>query len=1075
MISGTEAAIDACESAWKEQSRRAKRLDVSHAFHSPLMEPMLEEFQAVCEELTFNAPKTPIVSCLTGEPLTPEQATDPAYWVAHVRRPVRFAAAVSALLGEGTTTALELGPDPVLCAMADECLGEGEELTLAPALRFGRPEPQSALGALATAHAAGAPVDWNAFFAGSGARTVPLPTYAFQRKRLWLTPQSGGADPAALGQTALGHPFLAAAIEDPEGEGLSLSGRVSLAEHPWLADHALVGTAIMPGTAFLEAALYAGERVGADTVEELILQAPLPLGDNPVALRVTVSAPVDGRRALAIHSRPEEEGAPWTRNAAGTLSERIPQQPGPLSEWPPYGAKGIEVEDLRSRLAETGFEYGEAFECLSAAWQGSGEIYVEASTPQQLDRQEGFLVHPALLDAIGNVLLSAPGEDADGKLLLPYAWRGVRLNRAGVSVLRMRMSQSEDSGFAAFDRDGAVAIGAESVELRFIDRDDLRATVGADRSLYALAWQALPAPAAGAHPEPEIFDARGAADGAEALCARALERIQGFLAEAEDEETRLTVLTRGAFATGRNESPDLAQAALAGLVGSAAAENPGRFALLDSDGSAASEAALRGAIASQEPQLALREGELLAPRLAQPGPSEAEPVALDPEHTVLITGATSGLGRLVARHLASVHGARHLLLASRSGEAAEGARELREELEGLGVTVEIAACDVSDRAQVQELLASIDPEHRLGAVIHCAGLLEDATVPNASAEQLARVFGPKVDAALHLHELTAALDLTHFVLFSSIAGVFGGAGQGAYAAANRCLDALAQARRAEGLAATSLAWGLWSEENAATAGADAADVARVWRLAAQRFALLPLSPERGLALFDAALARPEELLVPVDLDFALLRGRARADSLPALYKGLVRAPVKTSGEGGSLARRFAAATEAKREELVLEIVRGHVAAVLGHESAAQVAPDKAFKELGFDSLAAVELRNRLELDSELSFASSLAFDYPTPAAVAEYLVGELGSGPAGAAAGSSEEREIRDALAQIPLERLRGAGLLGALLELVGADEGPEGEAPEQPIEQIDSMDIGDLVQRTLAGEDAEEPVGGAG
>jgi acyl carrier protein len=244
-------------------------------------------------------------------------------------------------------------------------------------------------------------------------------------------------------------------------------------------------------------------------------------------------------------------------------------------------------------------------------------------------------------------------------------------------------------------------------------------------------------------------------------------------------------------------------------------------------------------------------------------------------------------------------------------------------------------------------------------------------------------------------------------------------------------------------------------------------------LAAQRFALAPLSSERGLALFDAALGRPEDLVVPIDLDFAALRARARGGSLPALYKGLVRAPLEAGGDGGSLARRFAAAAEAEREELVLEIVRGHVAAVLGHESAAQVAADKAFKDLGFDSLAAVELRNRLELDSGLSFSSSLAFDYPTPAALAEYLAGELGSDSAGPE--SAEERAVRDALAQIPLERLRGAGLLGALLELAGVGTGSGGEAPEEPIERIDSMDIGDLVQRTLAGEEAEEPVGGAG
>jgi pimaricinolide synthase PimS1 len=1074
VISGTESAIDACEATWKAQGKRAKRLDVSHAFHSPLMEPMLEEFGQVCESLDFQAPQLPIVSCLSGELLSAEQATDPAYWVTHVREPVRFAAAIETLLGEGTTTALELGPDPVLCAMADECLGEGQELTLAPALREARGEPESALGALATAHATGTPVEWDTFFAGSGARVVPLPTYPFQRQRYWLSPQeAAGSDPAVLGQTALSHPFLAAEIEHPEGEGLSLSGRISLSEHPWLADHALGGSAILPGTAFLEVALYAGERAGAPTVEELILQVPLALGDTPVALRVSVSASAGGRRELTIHSRPEEEGAQWTRNAAGALAEAAPPAPGPVSEWPPFGAEPVEIGDLRARLAEAGFEYGEAFECLAAAWQGGGEIYAEASLQAVHAGQDGFLIHPALLDSVGNVLLAAPGEGGDEKLLLPFAWRGVQLSRAGVSAIRIRMSETEDAGFVAFDPSGAPAISAGSVELRLVDRDALRIAVGTERSLYTLGWQALPAaPTVAVDPAPEIADFRGATDGARDLCTRALERIQDFLAEGANEEGRLVVLTQGAFATGPGERPDPAQAALAGLIGAAASENPGRFVLIDSDGSEASAAALPAALAGEEPQLALREGELLAPRFAQAAASEAEPVALDPERTVLITGATGGLGSLVAKHLAENHGVRHLLLASRSGEAAAGAAELRAELEATGAQVEIAACDVSEPSRLEALLASIDPEHPLGAVILCAGRFEDATVPNASAEQLARVFAPKVDAARHLHELTAGHELTHFVCFSSIAGVFGGAGQGAYAAANRYLDALAQVRRAEGLAATSMAWGLWSEESTAVVGVEAAELARMWRLAAQRFSLVPFSSERGLALFDAAFGRPEELLVPIDLDLPALRARARAGSLPPLYKGLVRAPLKADGEGGSLVRRFAAAAEAEREGLVLEIVRGHVAAVLGHESAAQIAADKAFKDLGFDSLAAVELRNRLELDSGLSFASSLAFDYPTPAAVAEYLMGELGSGPAGAA--SAEEREIRDALAQIPIERLRGAGLLGALLELVGAGDGPEAAA-EEPIEQIDSMDIGDLVQRTLAGEDAEEPVGGAG
>ena len=371
------------------------------------MEPMLEEFAELCESLDLKAPQLPIVSCLTGELLSPEQATDPAYWVTHVREPVRFAAAIETLLGEGTTTALELGPDPVLCAMADQCLGEGQELTLAPALRSGHPEPRSALGALATAHASGTPIDWEAFFRGSGARAVPLPTYPFQRKRYWLSPQGRGADATALGQGALSHPFLSAVIEEPEGEGLSLSGRISLAEHPWLSDHALGEQAILPGTAFLEAALYAGEQAGAPVLEELTLQAPLPLGETPVALRVSLSAPEQGRRDFSIHSRPEGEDAQWTKHASGTLGESDSAEPGPLDEWPPPGAEEVEIEGLRARLAEAGFDYGEAFQGLGAAWRDGDDIYTEASLPETLTG-EGFLIHPALL----------------ASAFIPPSWRG---------------------------------------------------------------------------------------------------------------------------------------------------------------------------------------------------------------------------------------------------------------------------------------------------------------------------------------------------------------------------------------------------------------------------------------------------------------------------------------------------------------------------------------------------------------------------------------------------------------------------------------------------------------------------
>ncbi|MFP5389480.1 MAG: beta-ketoacyl reductase, partial [Thermoleophilia bacterium] len=353
--------------------------------------------------------------------------------------------------------------------------------------------------------------------------------------------------------------------------------------------------------------------------------------------------------------------------------------------------------------------------------------------------------------------------------------------------------------------------------------------------------------------------------------------------------------------------------------------------------------------------------------------------------------------------------------------------------------------------------------------IHCAAVLDDGLLESLDEERLARVFAPKAEGAWNLHELTAGLELSHFVCFSSVAGLLGGAAQANYAAANAFLDALAIRRSAEGLAGASMAWGLWAAESEAGAGLDADAREHIRRQAGERLALLPLSDAHGLALFDAALSRGEPLVVPAQLDLALLRSRARGGSLPALLRDLVRVPASAGGEGGALARRLAAAPEGEREELALDLVCGHVAAVLGHDSAADVAPEKAFKDLGFDSLAAVELRNRLAADSGVAIPSSLAFDYPTPAAVSEYLLFSLTAGPERAESG--EERQIRQALAEIPIERLRGSGLLVSLLELAGIEDGSS-EAPADG-ERIDSMDIGDLVQRTLEGRDVEAPVGG--
>ncbi|MGV4987466.1 SDR family NAD(P)-dependent oxidoreductase [Streptomyces sp. NRAIS4] len=364
------------------------------------------------------------------------------------------------------------------------------------------------------------------------------------------------------------------------------------------------------------------------------------------------------------------------------------------------------------------------------------------------------------------------------------------------------------------------------------------------------------------------------------------------------------------------------------------------------------------------------------------------PAPLDPEGTVLITGGTGGLGALFAKHLVTTYGVRHLLLVSRRGPAAEGAAELAAELDALGAKARVAACDVADRAQVATLLDSLD--RPLTAVLHTAGVLADSVIESLSPEQIRHVMRPKLDAAWHLHELTSRMDLSAFVLFSSAAGLLGNGGQANYAAANAAVDALAALRQTAGLPALSLAWGLWSDSTGMTGELDEADVARM-----ARTGVGAISSDQGLELFDQALGSEAALLAPVRLDLGALRGQARSGMLPALLRGLVRAPARRADHARSLQRLLSGVPEADREQVVLDLVRTQVASVLGHASATAVDPERAFKELGFDSLAAVELRNRLGQVAGMRLPATLVFDHPTPVEVARFILGEAGGTSAG--------------------------------------------------------------------------------
>ena len=1039
VISGEQAAVDAVAAALP--GRRSRRLRVSHAFHSPLMEPMLDEFAAVAAGLSYAEPVLPVISNVTGRLAEPGQLTDPRHWVSHVREPVRFADGLGALRDAGASWFAEAGPGRALTALvaaadagdvgvdgpgeagpmaAVALLGGGPSLAAGDggdledagegrsrAARTGEvpdseAEERSLATGLARLHVTGAAVDWAAWFAGTGAHRVALPTYPFRRDRYWPRAKPGAGDVAAVGLTAARHPLLGAAVELAETGGFLLTGRLSVAAQPWLADHAVHGTVLVPGAALLEMAIRAGDEAGCGQVAELTMAAPLVLPpDGSVAVQVTVGTPdAAGNRPVGIQSRPDAApGGPWTEHASGMLT------PDPaaasvdlvnMAAWPPAGADPVGLDGFYVGLAAEGFDYGPAFQGVRTAWRQDGAVFAEVALPGDIEADAGlFELHPALLDGCVQASALLP-EDGEGGL--PFSWTGVTLHAHGAAAVRARIARRSDGSLSltAVDGAGTPVISVDSLILR--PAADDQPGQADPQHLFQVAWR--PAVTAAESAESLLMLAAGVADlsavtevadvvvvpvaggTAAGLAAevsgRVLGLVQQWLADERFAGSRLVFLTQGAA-----DGNDLAAAAVQGLVRSAAAEHPGRFALVDvaGDGPVA-----ESVLTSGEPELLVRGEQVLAPRLVPAAVTRPAPVPSwdaapsQGDGTALITGGTGGLGGYVARHLAARHGVRDLLLVSRRGPDAPGAAELVAELAGLGAAVTVEACDIADADAVTALVA----RHRISAVIHAAGVLDDGVITALTPQRLEAVLAAKAGGAWHLHEATAGLGLTAFVLFSSAAGVLGSQGQGGYAAANAYLDALARHRRAAGLPALSLAWGPWAQDAGMTAGISQASAARM-----TRSGLIPLQPGQGLALLDAALAaNGAPVLVPVQVDTAALRA---AGEVPTLLRGLVGGPVRRralalSGPAGS--RLAALAPERQREELLSQ-VRTQAAAVLGHASAVAVEPGAAFTDLGFDSLTAVELRNRLSAVTGLRLPATLVFDYPTAAALAGFLFQEL--------------------------------------------------------------------------------------
>ncbi|MCG5469031.1 SDR family NAD(P)-dependent oxidoreductase [Micromonospora sp. LAH09] len=530
-------------------------------------------------------------------------------------------------------------------------------------------------------------------------------------------------------------------------------------------------------------------------------------------------------------------------------------------------------------------------------------------------------------------------------------------------------------------------------------------------------------------------------------------------------------VTRGAVAIGGSERVAApAQAQVWGLGRVAALEQPRLWAglvdlppLLDDRAGSRLCAVLAGAGAGGgEDQVAVRPSAIFGRRLVRHPRSTTPGPQWRPRGTVLITGGTGALGGRVARLLAE-RGAEHLLLLSRRGADAPGVADLTGELTALGARVTVEACDVADRDALAGVLDRVPADLPLTGVVHAAGIGTPGSLRDTDLDEFASVVRAKIAGAVHLDALLGERPLDAFVLFSSIAGIWGSGGQGAYAAANAYLDALAEARRGRGLAGTAVAWGPWGDGGMAEGPAQEQ---------LRRRGLPVMNPESAIEALAAAVDDREVALAVADVDWArfalpfqAVRSGRLLDEIDEARVALTAAApgAESAADADALRRSLTGLPAAERERVVLDLIRKNAATVLGHTAPGGVDVDRGFLELGFDSLTGVELRNALSAELGLPLPATLIFDYPSPLVLAEHVLDQLAGPEAG---GDPEEQQVRQVLSRIPVERLRAAGLLDTLLGL--AQTGPE--APDAPTatdddgEDLAELDVSELVRLALDG-----------
>ncbi|MET8102009.1 SDR family NAD(P)-dependent oxidoreductase [Streptomyces sp. NPDC005236] len=1043
-VSGESAAVEELVAACQAEGARARLIKSSVPGHSPLMDRFDGRLQQELGPITPRPTPVAIYSTVTGGLIDPLEL-DTGYWYRNLRRPVQFATAMTRLVEQEPGSAVvELSPHPLLVLNIQEMIDTTPGATgfVVGSLRRGEGGLARLYRSAAEAFVAGLPVSWESAFEGEDGRWAELPTYAFQRRRYWLnTPAETTA------ASTCDHPLLDAVIDLPDDGGrggVVGSGRLSLERHPWLADHVVHGAVLVPWAALAELAVWAAHRAGCDAVDELTLETPLVLS-RTAEREIRVVA--DGKGVIGVHSRADGDSrwTRNATGTIGSGTAPAPAQDG-LTTWPPPGATAVPLDDPHTGPAAAGLgplPRG----TRAVWRKGDTLFAEVEPPAADVAEHRGFRIHPALLTAALLPAGPGESTDTSRpEVRLPFHCTGLRIDSARPAAgLRVRLAPTGENTLSVTlaDGSGTPLGGVTSLSLRPVDAEQLTA-LGFDHqdALFQVEWAPVAIPsgrpegryavlgaplegqadgevltdlaqlAASAAEIPPVVIARidgddtggtgggGGTDGigggdvpaaVEQRLHRVLRWTQDWLADERFSASRLVLVTRDAFRDDQVAHADPAAAAVWGFVRTAQSENPQRFTLVDTDGRPESWARLPAAAATGEAQLKIRAGRVSTPQLAhapaastasasRDGAPEAAPLG---SGSVLITGGTSGLGAILARHLVQRHGARRLVLTSRRGPAAPAAAALREELTAAGAHVDVVACDVTSRDAVAELIAAVPPEHPLTAVIHCAGVLDDGVVETLTKDRLDAVLAPKVRGAWHLHELTEHLELSAFVLFSSVSSVLGTPGQANYAAANAFLNGLAEARRGRGLTAGALCWGFWAERSDMSADISEADVERL-----QRRGVRPLSSQEGLALFDAAISADEPVLVPALLNLAAgtsQAGQTASPLLRTLARNSAGGPAGSEAADVPLEQRLRSLPADEAQSVLLDAVRTQTALVLGHADTGRVGPAVTFKTLGIDSLTALELRNKLAAVTGLKLPATLVFDHPTPTAVAQFL------------------------------------------------------------------------------------------